>query len=227
MPVTTKTLRTALLGSVAEFADSCELPSLVSASNLTALVVSLSNYHEEGQSLTPDVFLCNDVKEITQLLPGYDLLTIGNSSDGEKALLESLKKCAPLARGGWCVYVENKREGKFQYGVFRSTLNPLAISLENTLFPEAPLVEISVVRICQTATGCVELRNTKGQICHLLLNDKPDNSPPPNEHLVKLVEKMSSGLRGKARDISRNYLHTLIGNALSESHGSLIAVLPD
>lgn len=225
MSLTTKTLRDALLGIVTEFAESCEIQGLVSASNLAALVVSLANYHEEGQSLTPDVYLCNEIKDITQLLPGHDLINIGHSTESVKVLLESLKKCAPLAKGGWCIYVENKRSGKFNYGVFRSTLNPLAISLEGTLFPEPPLGEMSVVRICQTANGCVELRNTKGEICHLLLNDKPINSPPPNEHLHKLIEKISSRVNRKTKDATRNYLQTLIGNALNESHGALIAVL--
>ena len=213
-----------MLGSVTEFAESCDLHGLASASNLAALVVSLSNYHEEGEALLPEIYLCNDIREVTKMLPGHDLIELGQGDDASKVLLEALKKCAPLAKSNWCIFVD-KRDHKYQYGLFRGSLNPLAISIEETLFSE-PLLALSVARLCQTASGCVELKNTKGEVCHLLLNDKPDGSPPPNADVAKLVEQITSCVAKPIQEQTRNYLSKLIGKALSECHGALIVVLP-
>lgn len=223
MPITTKTLRTVLLGSLTEFAESCDLHGLASASNLTALVVSLANYHEEGEALLPELYLCNDIREVIKMLPGYDLIELGQGGEAAKVLCEALKKCAPLAKGNWCIFVDKRGLG-YSYGLFRGSLNPLAISIEETLFSE-PLLSLSVARLCQTASGCVELKNTKGEVCHLLLNDKPDNSPPPNADVDNLVSLISSGVDASIREPTKNYLRKLIGMALSESHGALIVVL--
>ena len=133
MATTTKSLRTFLQGSLSDFAESCHMGPLVTATTLTSLVVLLANLREEGAELTPEVYLCEKLDEALKLLPDRDVLQIGNAIDPISAITEGLKKCSPLAIGGWNVYI-SPVQAMYQYGLFRGSLNPLSISVNSTLF---------------------------------------------------------------------------------------------
>ena len=222
MATTTKSLRTFLQGSLNDFAESCQMGPLVTATTLTSLVVLLANLREEGAELIPEVYLCEDVEEALKLLPDRDILQIGNANNPISAITEGLKKCSPLAIGGWNIYLSPIGQ-IYQFGLFRGSLNPLSISVNSTLF-SVPLETIKVVRLFRTATGCVELCNSASNTQCILLNDRQDGGPKPNAHSQTLPELICQDIPLNLRESSTTYIGKTLERALAACHGTLIAI---
>lgn len=222
MEIVTKSLREYLQGSLTDFAESCQMPNFVTTTTLTSLVVALADLREEGALLIPEIYLCDDLDEALQLLPVKDALLIGEQNEPAKAVAEAVKKCSPLAIEGWCIYV-TKKESAYQFGIFRGSLSPLSIPVDQTLFSE-PRQLIKLVRLFRTASGCVELRNHRGMVCSMLLNDKPATSPLPQAYTSALVGLVCKDLDDAVKESSRTYLEKTIRAALNSCHGTIIAV---
>lgn len=222
MTVTTKSLREYLQGNLMDFADHCAMPGLVTATTLTGLVVALADLREEGSVLIPEVYLCDDLDATLKLLPVKETLPIGEQDEPSKAIAEALKKCAPLAIGGWCIYIA-RSDGQYSFGLFRGSLNPLSISIDQTLLSE-PRGTIPLVRLTRTASGCVELRNHTGEVYSMLLSDKPATSPLPQAYTTELVRLICKDLDDTLKEASSTYLEKTIRAALNSCHGTIIAV---
>lgn len=223
MPIVTKSLREYLLGNLNDFADSCSIPGLATPATLTGLVVTLANLREEGAILTPEIYLCESLEQTLQLLPVKETLQIGEQDDPSEAIANAVKKCGPLAIEGWCVYV-TKNLSKYQFGLFRGSLNPSSISVEQTLFSESRST-IKLVRIFRTASGCVELRNHAGEIYSMLLSDKSAVSPLPQAYITALVRLVCSELLDPLRESTTTYMEKTFRSALNACHGTIIAVV--
>ncbi len=222
MTHTTKSLREFLLGNLTDFSEACGIPRLVGAKTLAALVTSLANYQEEGARLLPELYLCSDIDAALQLIPSVDKLYIGTETEPVAACTVALKKCAPLARDGWCIYI-SKAGRNFDYGLFRGSLYPLALSVERTFFAD-PLETINIVRLHQTASNCVEIRNSKGESRSIILTDKPENIPHPREHVTQLADSVCGGVAPALLDITRNFMLKALSSAIAESHGTIVVV---
>lgn len=222
MPIVTKSLREYLQGNLVDFAANCAMPNLATAITLTGLVVTLADLREEGAVLIPEIYLCDALEETLKLLPVKETLPIGEQDDPSKAIVEAVKKCAPLAIEGWCIYI-TQNQNKYQFGLFRGSLNPLSISVEQTLFSE-PRETIKLVRLFRTASGCVELRNHGGEIYSMLLSDKPASSPLPQAYTTALIKLICKDLEEPLRESSRTYLEKIVRSALNSCHGTIIAV---
>jgi hypothetical protein len=222
MALITKSLREYLQGALVDFADKCEMPRLATPTTLTGLVVTLADLREEGAVLIPEVYLFDDLEATLQLLPVKEILPIGVQDDPAKALAEAVKKCAPLAIEGWCIYVTSNNNN-YEFGLFRGSLSPLSISVRQTLFSE-PREALKLVRLFRTAPGCVEVRSHKGETYSMLLSDKPSTSPHPQAYTAALVELICKNLKEPIREPSRTYLEKTILSALNSCHGTIIAV---
>ena len=76
----------------------------------------------------------------------------------------------------------------------------------------------------RTASGCVELRNHKGEVYSMLLSDKPATSPLPQAYTTELVKLICKNLNDTLKEASRTYLEKTIRTALNSCHGTIIAV---
>jgi hypothetical protein len=215
-------LRQYLQGALSDFANSSDLLPLVSNTTLTSLVVQLANLREEGSLLIPEVFLSDNLEDALKLLPDREVIQIGTSSNATSAIAEGIKKCGPLAIDGWCVFI-SKYQDRFKYGVFRGSLNPTSISINETLF-STPLDGIKLVRLFRTATGCVELCNHTGKKHSILLNDKPESDPLPNAYTSELLEIICRDVKTSLHDPIKTYLGKTIDKALANCHGTIIVV---
>jgi hypothetical protein len=222
MVTTTRSLRSFLQGSLNDFAESCEMGSLVTATSLTSLVILLANLREEGTELTPEVYLCGDVRQALKLLPDRDIIIVGSASDALSAISLALKKCGPLAIGGWNIYV-SAEDGSYQFGLFRGSLNPLSISVNETFFSTS-LESIKIVRLLRTAAGCIELSNSASITQCILLNDRQESDPKPNSHAQDLPKVIFRDIPITMQEQSSTYLGNTLTKALNMCHGALIAV---
>lgn len=223
MPIVTKSLREYLQGNLVDFAERCEMQNFATPQALTSLVVTLADLREEGVVLIPEIFLCDSLDETLKLLPVKEVLQIGRQKDPSKAIAEAVKKCAPLAIGGWCIYVARDTEN-YVFGVFRGSLGPLSIPVEQTLFTE-PRETINLVRLLRTASGCIEIRNHRGDVYSMLLSDRPTTSPLPHANAKDLVSQICAHVKDDIRESTTTYLEKTVRLALNACHGAIIVAL--
>lgn len=214
------TFRTHLIGSISDFTDACDMGELVRPSILVELIVSLARYQEEGVTLCPEVYLCEELTNMLLMMPGSGSLPIGHVDISDGAIKEVLKKCAPLALDGWKIYVE----GNGDFGLFRDSLNPLNIPVEETLLSNVG-AEMRVVRVFQIANDCVEIRSYCGGFHNIYLSHKRETEPSPERYLGDLVETISDKVLALEKDTVRTFLKKSLREGLRESHGALIAVV--
>lgn len=216
------TFRNLLLGSVSDFADSCQMGAILRPTLLVEIIASLSHYEEEGAKLHPEVYVCEHIDEILKLLPGHGEITIGELPLAEPSIKEILKKCAPLAIDGWHIYLDGAK-GNIRFGLFRDSLNPLTVPIDEILFPNSA-TEVKVVRVHQVANDCVEIINHCGGYHNIFLSHKKESAIPPEKYLHDLVKSICERVNPIIQDPVKTYLTKVMQRGLRASHGVLITV---
>lgn len=214
--------RTHLIGEITDFAEACSMGMLTRTSNLAELIMSLSKYREEGLRLTPAVYLCSDLNQVLKLIPYSRYIQIGQTKLKDNAIKDILKKCAPLARDGWCIYIEGIKN-KFRYGLFRDTFNPLAVPIDLTLFMSGT-EHVKVIKVHQIVDDCVEIRSYRGDCHYVFFSNKRDSTPSPLQHVDDLVSEICQKISSEIKESVTTFFGKAIRSALLDSHGTLIAV---
>jgi len=215
------TFRTQLLGGVTEFCHNTHLPMLGNTLHLVELIVLLARYHEEGKKLCPKVYLTNDIISMNSMLPDSESLKIGCAKLNVVGIKKALKKCAPLATGGWLIYIQNDQE-KIEYGVFRGSTNPISVLVDDVVM--TPNDNLIVVKAFQVADDCVEVRANNGLFHYIFLNHRKEDSPPPLQYLYKLVAAITDKVKEDTKEPTISFLSKLLFESLRQSHGCIIAV---
>lgn len=214
------TFRSHLLGSVSDFSEACNMGELTRPTILVELIVSVARYQEEGMKLCPEVYLCEDLKAILKMIPSSGELAIGKVDISESSVKEVLKKCAPLAVNGWKIYLEST--GNF--GLFRDSLNPLNVPVEETIISKDGK-GAKVVRIYQISDDCVELRSYCGGYHNIYLSHKKESDPSPEKYIDDLVRVICENVNEQDKNTTETYFKKELKDGLRKSHGSLIAVV--
>lgn len=215
------TFRTTLLGSLAEFSQGTTLPVFAQPMNLVELVVLLAHYQEEGQKLSPKVYATDSIETLCSMLPDSERIAIGSCGAGSAGIRESIKKCAPLANGGWMIYLYS-HDDLIEYGVFRGPSNPISVSVDDVVLSENDL--LAVAKVFQISADCVELVSSKGGKHYVYLDHRAEEGPPPLQYLDELVAHICRSVKPEYAEPSRGLLKQLLFDALRDSHGSIIAV---
>lgn len=189
---------------------------------LIEIIVSLSHYEEEGAKLHPEVYVCEHIDRILQLLPGHGEIKIGELPLAETSVKEILKKCAPLAIDGWHIYLDGSGEN-IRFGLFRDSLNPLTVPIDEILFANVG-TEVKVVRVHQVASDCVEIINHCGGYHNIFLSHKKESAIPPEKYINDLVKSICDRVNPTIQDPVRTYLKKVMQRGLRASHGALISV---
>lgn len=220
MPVNI-TFRTQLLGGVTEFCVASRIPLFAQALNLVELVVMLAKYKEEGNPLFPEVYITTDVNALIAMLPEAERLNLGTTTRDVKGLKHALKKTAPLANGGWLVFLNDNKDS-LNFGLFRGTNNPVSVLADKVILDSSN--EIPVTKIFQVAEDCVEIVSSFGERHFVFLNHRRDDSPPPLESLERLINAVCDEVPLDLKEPTQSFLTRILYNALRTSHGTLIAV---
>ncbi|WP_438035712.1 hypothetical protein [Sorangium sp. So ce204] len=215
--------RATLKGEISDFIERAGMACVDTTSALVELVVELSHYEEEGTVLYPKILVCDALARALALLQGTAPLEIGRGPKDASTVKQALKKCAPLARQGWVVYVE-RGEREFSYGVFREPELPTALDIRNTL-GALPVDSVKAVLARQIAERVVELVTTGERHLHVHLSAASADEPPPGASIDKLVSAAVVDAPEFVRESLRSYLSSVIGRALLHGHGALLAVV--
>lgn len=200
------------------------MESIKTTPALVELVVELSHYEEEGVALFPKILFCYDLIQVLSLVQGGQPIAIGMGPEGEQTALQALKRCAPLARHGWTVFIELKN-AQYHYGVFHEPFAPTSIDLQETI-ESMSMDSPSALLIAQTAMRTVELIGTAERRLIIHISAKRTDGPAPSASFEKLINYLVQDAPPEIQEPLGSFLSSCIGRALVHGHGALIAVIP-
>lgn len=215
------TFRSGLLGGVTDFCSDVAL-AIANAENVVELIVLLATYQEEGVVLKPKVYIFKNINQIISMLPDGEKLKIGITTQDINGIKIALKKCAPLSKGDWVIYLSESEDNSMEYGLFCGSGNPISVDLDDVILDGDKSTR--AVRLYQLAGSCVELKSNSSETINVFLNNQRNNSPPPLKYFDSLIEIITENIEPEVYETSKNYLSKVLIEALEESHGCIVGV---
>jgi hypothetical protein len=222
MPTWTHTFRDSLLGKLTEFLSDAGFTCTSTHAAIVDASASLSNYHEEGVSLFPQLLLCEDIDLAARLVQGPQLVHIGTGKLDTATVKHALKQCAPLAQDGWVVFVERSKT-QFRFGVMRASPSPTALGLDGTVASLKP-GEATVVVLSQLAETVVQVVAPGERSLILHFSGRRQDAGDPRLAMLSLCASLTSGLSEQDGGPMRSYLESMLRAAFAGGHGCLVAV---
>lgn len=192
---------------------------------ILALIEKLKLYKEEGRPLLPEIYIFKktDAGQVKKLVPSYSELPIGESADlNSKSFEVALKKCAPLARNGWCVYMQINKSS-LSFGLLRTQLPFYSLPLENILI-DGFRETLPVIRVKQIAENVVQLKGLKKASLEVHFSTRSELSTTWQTHQNDFVSAILKDAPLTSKDISEVFFQTAISEA-GHGHGFLAAVI--
>lgn len=189
---------------------------------LVTVVNMISDYHEEGAALNPDILLISK-DSFFQTLPCQHHIELCTEEINEKSFSMAVKMCAPLAENGWNMYLLLLDESHLQYGIVNVALTQMSVSLFNQVI-ETPQ-ELAVCAYIRNIGNKVVELNSISNHCVIALN--------LNSYETKMEEELEKLANVILKDIAKDfpikeasitYIKGMFIEALNHGHGNLIAV---
>lgn len=182
------------------------------------MVNMLSDYHEEGQPLYPEVLIANNKSYLNTFINHRIKLAEKPFSKGDFS--QCIKMCSPLAVDGWSIYILLLENRHIEYGVLTSEVTALSLDLySQTMSNGVP--DVNALYLRNVGNKTVEVRDVQNQIL-VSLNLKQGYAS-----LDSIVRDLVGTIlpKGTSHCVEKsNFLIKSIRQALNEGHGNLIAV---
>lgn len=187
---------------------------------ILSIVNQVSDYHEEGVRLFPEVIIVNDISILKMIQARTEQVYDGAIE--EHTFSRIMKLCAPLANSNWSIYVNIVDNEHVQYGVVSGELKETSLSLRRQVLEITPKVN-HVLYIRNIGSKNVEIRNTfRTSIVSLTLDGSIINQ---DDNLNSLIACTIADVPDDLKSVILfDFMHKTIGDALDEGHGNLIAV---
>lgn len=213
-----------LVDALHEFLKHEHLDFKNAASGVGQVLEQLAKYQEEGTRLYPSVFLCDDLEPMLIRLGAIDHHALGSGPLEPATMLQALKRCAPLCRDGWSIYMV-KCEDRLDYGVFLT--NDFVLNLTSMARMRALSdPEVHIVGLVQLADNVLELRGSSGSRRLIYLSGTSTDTLPAIALLWSLTGVIAHHVAPELAERVRNLLQRVFIDAMRTSHGLLMAVLP-
>ena len=187
------------------------------------LIDALCDYREEGRHLYPQILLTNNLEQILKGIPFSKTLILEETSPSDQAFKSALKRAAPLATGGWSIFVEH-RPGYFRYGLVSVESSIVSISLEANFISEQGYGPDSGFALIKNVGERLVRVKTQGR--QLLVDFSLRTTVFANEEaLESLVKQILRNINEGRVSTARNFIHRILDMALPFSHGNLVGVL--
>lgn len=181
----------------------------------------LAAYREEGELLFPEVYVFAKPEAFKALAPSAQQITIGRISISPKSAAPIIKKCAPLARGGWAQFVVCEGE-TLRFGLFRAVRHSLATTTEESLHDLG--FEMPAMLIRNRGHLVVDLRGTNNRTFTVSLRTEVAQESDLSAHVQEFVQAATAGIDNEVRLSFLPYLKRLLVDLLQRCHGTLLAV---
>ena len=194
------------------------------SAGLAQVLEAISTYTEEGTPLYPSFFLSDDFAAMQLRLGAIDHHAIGSGPIEPATMRHALKRCAPLCRGGWSIYVV-KTADRLEYGVLLG--HDFVLHLSSMARMRALCEpDVHLVGLVQLAKGVLELRGGSGARRLIYMSGSSTDSLPAISLLWSLTAVLTHHVLPELVDRVRMVLQRVFIDAMRTSHGLLMAVLP-
>lgn len=218
-------LRDSLKGAVVDFLEEEKMACLKTQDGLVEIINALSYYREEGHVLFPEIFIMDNLPSVFDVLPMNEHVYIGEGPKNGATLSKALKQCAPLAQGGWAIYIYRKNNA-FEYGLFRTGSTMLSVSIEETLVNKGD-PSIPVLMVHQISEKIVEVRGFLKSCLLVNFGVTKEGDASPLEALERFVQIIISSAPVDLKELVYTFYSRLLSRIIKESHGTLAAVVSD
>ncbi len=215
--------RSHLLGEIVTFCGSEGITCVKTAESIVQLVSSLVHYREEGYSLFPKVFICSDFKTLYSIIKGSEKVDIGEGDISENTIKTALKRCAPLAVGGWSIFLERSESG-FRYGLFSACTLPLSLSPYEILY-EGDGPTFNVIIASQVSDDIIELWGNTGNQLQIHFSPIKENSSSPVQAIEKFSYAITKDVKKEIRKNAYRYVNHFLRSYMLRSHGTLAVAI--
>jgi hypothetical protein len=215
-------LRDQLGGVVADLLHDEQMPCPFTQDGLVMLINALALYREEGRSLFPEVFIFDHLERILATLPGADHVQIGSGPKDTSTMAKALKRCAPLAQGGWGVYI-HRGPTTFSYGLLRCSVHLLSVPLSELLVNKGD-PQLPALMIRQIAQSVVNVTGVGGSSLLVYFGATRQANVSPIEALDSLATSIVVRVDDRIREQAYAFYVTLLSEVLRIGHGTLAVV---
>ncbi len=222
-PAQALTFRSQLHGGISDFLGDEGIKCAETSAAVVAVVAELSHYKEEGLQLSPEVYVCEDITRIATLLHKAEVVRLGSGRRSAAIALRALKECAPLADGGWAIFLE-RGATEFRYGVFRATNLPLALTPDEVLVGTGKSGVVAVV-VEKIGDQCIELRGAMGNRRLVHFSAAREDTPSPTALLERFARAATARVRVRFRADTFRFLYRTLLTICQRPHGLLAVVV--
>ena len=185
----------------------------------------LSDYHEEGRALFPEVLITNN-REFLKTIAHKEISIEEKVPISVEAFNKVIKLCAPLATNSWIIFIEVKAR-ILNYGIVSAEISETTPSMYHQtvgkFMVEYDDTKIAYIRNIRQKT--VELSGFKKKLQVILTLDAPKKITS-NEVYI-LSEEITFSCDIKYKNNICSFFEKIIDDALKNGHGNLIGVVED
>lgn len=185
------------------------------------IVSLLAVYREEDHLLFPEVFVFASPDGLKALAPSSDEVTIGSASLSHQSAALVLRNCAPLAVGGWAIFIVREDDENIRYGLFRSLRHSLSTGAEESMGDLGTNLPVMLIR--NRGSLVVELCSTSNKRFTATLRTTVAKPSALEEDVSRFVEAVASKVQDPER--FKPFLSRLLTEILQRCHGTLLGVV--
>jgi hypothetical protein len=220
-----KSLREHVSDSIGNFLyqerfNPCEITPL----GILEAINLISDYHEEGIPLFPEIIVTNSLK-FFKTIPNKEIV-IAEGILSVNEFKKAIKLCAPLAIDSWVIFIEIAGN-HIRYGLVSAEMTETSLSIYNQTVGELKVTydNMTIAYIRNIGQKTVEISGLKSKITVSLTLDAP------TEMTFNEISIISKAISKKCtieycHQIS-TFFEKIITIALRIGHGNLIAVIDD
>lgn len=218
-------LRDTLLASIGDFLyEEGFAKDPITKTGILEIVNLISDYHEEGRPLYPEVFVTNSL-DFFKSIPNKELV-IHEAPLSLGEFRRAIKLCAPLATNNWIIFIEVKG-AEIKYGLVSAEMVETSPSIYNQTVGKLKIEypDVTIAYIKNIGQKIVELSGLKKRLTiSLNLQEITENSL---SEVSVLSEAIVQNCDEKLRVNMSTFFEKLIDESLKIGHGNLIGVIED
>lgn len=188
------------------------------------IVNLISDYHEEGRALFPEVLITSDL-DFFKSIPNKEIL-INETELSVDEFKNIIKLCAPLAINNWIIFIEIKNK-RLRYGLVSAEMSDTSPSLYNQTVGalKEDIPDIAIAYIKNLGRKTVEIAGLKTSLI-ISLNLEDAKGYTQNE-VSQLSAQITESCDEKYRVNVNTFFEKIIDEGLKEGHGNLIGIIED
>lgn len=189
------------------------------------MVNLISDYHEEGNALYPEILVTNNL-DFFKTIPNKEVV-IKEAELTTSEFKNAIKLCAPLAINSWIIFIEVKN-GKIKYGITNAEMSETSPSIYHQTVGRLKVAEyndITIAYIRNIGQKNVELAGLKNRLFISLTLEEPKDIG--SSEIQMLSKNIAQECDENYKINIETFFEKVIDDALKNGHGNLIGVVQD